>query len=115
MNRHAGDLPSCAQVQFRRVQLQSGALAEGAVRGLPVARYAACSQRPGLPICAFKLPAQLQRQGGEAGRLTLDVYGLTWNGERQRGRVDGEGWRFWVKEKRESQRCQSGLSQFLTE
>lgn len=94
VNSHTGDLPPSAQVQFGRVQLQPGALAVGAVPGLPVARHAAHPQRPGRPVGAFKLPAQLQREGGEAGRLAVDFYGLTRNSEGQRGGVEGEGRRF---------------------
>lgn len=37
---YTGELPSSAQVQLRGVDLEPGGLAEGAVPGLPVARYA---------------------------------------------------------------------------
>lgn len=40
MGGHTGELPSSAQVQLRGVDLEPGGLAEGAVPGLPVARYA---------------------------------------------------------------------------
>lgn len=97
MGSHTGELPSSAQVQGGRVEFKPGGLAEGSIPGLPVAANAACSQRPGAPVGTFQLPAQLQGEGGEAGRLTLDGQSLAGNSEGQRGRVDGEGWRFWVE------------------
>lgn len=94
MNSDAADLPPPAQVQLGRVQLQPGALAVGAVPGLPVTRHAARPQGPALPVCPSELPAQVYRERDEAGCFTLDVQDLTWDGEGEGGRVDGEGWRF---------------------
>lgn len=101
MDGHTGDLSPSAQVQLGGVELQSAALAKGAVPRLPVARYAAWSQRSGLPVGVFEFPAQLQGERGEAGRLTLDGQSLAGNREGQRGGVDGEGWRLWVEGRRE--------------
>lgn len=94
MNGDAGELPPSAQVQLRRVQLQPGALAEGAVPGLPVTWHARRLQGPGLPVRTFELPAQVYRERDESGRFALDVQNLTRDGEGERGGMDGEGWRF---------------------
>ena len=97
VHSHTGELSSSAQVHFRGVKLQSGSLAVGTIPGLPVARYAASFQGSGLPIGAFKLPAQLQGEGGKAGGFTLDGQSLAGHDKGQRGRVDVEGRRLWVE------------------
>ncbi len=102
VDSHTGDLSSSAQVHGSCVELQPGALAIGSIPGLPVARYTARSQRPGLPISTFKLPAQLQGEGGKARCLALHGQSLAGNSEGQRGRVDGEGRRFWVEKGEDS-------------
>lgn len=97
MGSHTDQLPASAQVQGGGVEFKPGGLAVGSIPRLLVAANAARSQRPGAPVSTFQLPAQLQGEGGEAGRLTLDGQSLAGNSEGQRGRVDGEGWRFWVE------------------
>lgn len=72
MDCHTSELPSAAQLHGGGVNVQPGALAVRPVPGLSVARYTARPERPGLSVGAFELPAQLQGEGGEAGRLALN-------------------------------------------
>lgn len=69
---HTGELSSPAQVYAAGIKLQAAALAVGPIPGLSVAGYAAWSQIPGLPVDILVLPAQLQREGSEARRITLN-------------------------------------------
>lgn len=97
---HTGDVTTTAEPQFTRVQLQTAALTEGAVRRLSVTRYTALTQRAGLPISPDELPAQIQSVRSKTRRLTLDQQNLPRNQQRKRRRIDGERRRLW-KENRQ--------------
>ena len=92
---HTGDVTTTTQPHLTRVQLQTTALTEGAVRRLSVTRYTTLTQRAGLPISPGELPAQIQSVRSKTRRFTLDQQQLPRNQQRNRRRVDGQRGRLW--------------------
>ncbi len=94
---HTDDVSTATESQLPRVQLQTAALTEGAIRRLSVTRYTALTQRTGRPVCPAELPAQIQTVRSKTRRLTLNQQHLPRNQQRKRRRVDGQRRRLWKK------------------